>query len=76
MTKYRESFCVVTLALLLASGGVFAAADESYYKGKTVRIVVAFSAGGGFDTYTRAIGRHFGKHIPGNPSIIVENMPG
>jgi tripartite-type tricarboxylate transporter receptor subunit TctC len=76
MTKHRESFCVVTLALLLASGGVFAAADEGYYKGKTVRIVVAFSAGGGFDTYTRAIGRHFGKHIPGNPSIIVENMPG
>ena len=76
MRKHRESFCVVTLALLFFSGIAFAAADESYYKGKTVRLIVAFSAGGGFDTYTRAIGRHFSKHIPGNPSVIVENMPG
>lgn len=53
-----------------------ARAQESFYKGKAVRIIVATSAGGGFDTYTRAIARHLGKHIPGNPTIIVENMPG
>ena len=76
MSKHQESFFVTTLALLLVYGIAFAAADEGYYKGKTVRFVVAFSAGGGFDTYTRVIGRHFGKHIPGNPSVIVENMPG
>jgi tripartite-type tricarboxylate transporter receptor subunit TctC len=41
-----------------------------------VRILVGFAAGGGFDTYARAIGRHLGKHIPGNPAVVVENMPG
>ncbi len=51
-------------------------AQESFFKGKTVRIVVGFAAGGGFDTYTRAIARYWGRHIPGNPSIIVENMAG
>jgi tripartite-type tricarboxylate transporter receptor subunit TctC len=47
-----------------------------YYEGKTIRIIVGFSAGGGFDTYSRLIGRHWSKHIPGAPSIVVENMPG
>jgi tripartite-type tricarboxylate transporter receptor subunit TctC len=52
------------------------AAQEPNFDGKTVRIVVGFSAGGGFDAYARAIARHLGKHIPGKPTIIVENMPG
>ena len=51
-------------------------AQESFFKGKTVRIVVGFAAGGGFDTYSRAMARYWGRHIPGNPSIIVENMAG
>ena len=49
---------------------------ESAVEGKAIRIVVGFSAGGGFDTYSRAIARHMGKHIPGNPSMVVENMTG
>jgi tripartite-type tricarboxylate transporter receptor subunit TctC len=64
----------VTLAAYVPS--VPAVGQESFYKGKTLRIVVATSAGGGFDAYTRMIARHLGKHIPGNPSILVENMPG
>ena len=51
-------------------------AQETSFDGKTVRIVVGFSAGGGFDAYARGIARHLGKYIPGKPSIIVENMPG
>src|SRR5499426_2201130 len=51
-------------------------AQESFYNGKTLRIVVGFAAGGGFDTYARVISRHMGRHIPGNPAIIVENMVG
>jgi tripartite-type tricarboxylate transporter receptor subunit TctC len=51
-------------------------AVASFYRGKTVRIVVGFSAGGGFDAYSRVIGRHLGKYIPGNPTVIVDNMPG
>lgn len=52
------------------------AAQENFYKGKTLRMIVGTSAGGGFDTYTRTIARHFGRHVPGQPSIVVENMPG
>jgi tripartite-type tricarboxylate transporter receptor subunit TctC len=51
-------------------------ASDDFYKGKAIRIIVGFAAGGGFDTYSRVIGRHMGKHIPGNPSIVVENMTG
>ena len=60
-------------------GGSAAEDDRSvanFYQGKTVRFVVGFAPGGGFDTYTRAIARHIGKHIPGNPAIIVDNMTG
>jgi len=68
----------ITLAILFTFGAWVAPApaQESFFKGKTMRIVVGFSAGGGFDTYSRAIGRHMGKHIPSNPTIIVENMTG
>jgi tripartite-type tricarboxylate transporter receptor subunit TctC len=66
--------------LVLALGlvpflGASASADD-FYKGKTVRIVVGFSAGGGFDTYARALARHMSKHIPGQPAVVVENMTG
>jgi tripartite-type tricarboxylate transporter receptor subunit TctC len=49
---------------------------EEFYRGKTITIVVGSSAGGGFDVYGRLVGRHLAKHIPGDPTIIVENRPG
>jgi len=49
---------------------------QSFFAGKTVRIIVGLAPGGGFDTYARLVARHLGKHIPGNPAIIVENMTG
>ena len=49
---------------------------QDFYKDKTLRFIVGQGAGGGYDTYTRAIARHIGKHIPGNPSATVENMTG
>ena len=49
---------------------------QEFYKGKTIRVIVGGSAGGGFDIYTRAMARHMGKHIPGNPALLVENMTG
>jgi len=52
------------------------ASAQDFYKGKTIRIVVGGSAGGGYDTYSRTLARHWGKHIPGNPSFVVDNMPG
>lgn len=67
---------IVSLILaFVAVGGASAQADD-FYKGKTIRLVVGFSAGGGFDTYARALARHMSKHIPGNPSVVVENMTG
>src|SRR3954451_12223250 len=48
----------------------------SFYKGKTIRIIVGFTPGGGYDIYARALARHYGRHIPGNPTIVVQNMPG
>jgi len=51
-------------------------AQESFYKGKTIRIIVGFSPGGGYDAYARVIARHMGKHVAGNPTVIVENMTG
>ena len=63
----------LTAMLLLVPGSLFA---DDFYKGKTIRVIVGGSAGGGFDIYTRAMARHMGKHIPGNPSLVVENMTG
>jgi tripartite-type tricarboxylate transporter receptor subunit TctC len=66
--------------ILLISIGVFAAANtthaDDFYKGKNFTIVVGFSPGGGFDTYARDLARYIGKHIPGNPNVVVQNMPG
>ena len=53
-----------------------ASAQESFYKGRTVTIVVGYSSGGGYDQYARLVARHLGRHIPGNPNVIVQNMPG
>lgn len=52
------------------------AETKRFFTGKTIRIIVGLSAGGGFDTYSRLIGRHLGKYIPGSPSVVIENMPG
>ena len=47
-----------------------------FYRGKTVRVIVGFSSGGGYDQYARLLVRHIGRHTPGNPTYIVQNMPG
>ena len=65
-------FAALLISLIVSSAG-FASA---FYEGKTIRIVVGFSPGGGFDVYARALARHLPSHIPGNPAIIIQNMPG
>jgi tripartite-type tricarboxylate transporter receptor subunit TctC len=64
------------LLLIAPSAGVDAAPMGDFYKGKTVTLLIGGSAGGGYDTLGRAIGRYIGRHIPGNPSVVVEDMPG
>jgi tripartite-type tricarboxylate transporter receptor subunit TctC len=70
-----KTFAALAASLILATPT--AAQDAaSFYKGKTVRLVVGFTPGGGYDVYARALARHFGRHIPGNPAVVVQNMPG
>ncbi len=54
----------------------WAQSPADFYKGKTVEIYVGYSAGGGYDVYARMIARYIGKHIPGNPSVVVKNLDG
>ena len=63
-------------AMALVTSSLVSAAADDFYRGKVIRIVVGFSAGGGFDAYARALSRRMGKYIPGEPTVIVENMPG
>lgn len=68
------------VAKLAAAFVIFSAgqalAQDSFYSGKAIKIIVGFSAGGGYDTYARVISRHMGRHIPGNPTMVVDNMTG
>lgn len=73
--KTLVSLSLIGWLFSLASDPPFSLGQE-YYKGKTLRIIVGYASGGGFDLYSRAIARHIGRHIPGNPTVIVENMPG
>jgi tripartite-type tricarboxylate transporter receptor subunit TctC len=69
--------CLISAFLCLALfAAPIAVSAEDFYAGKTVRFVVGFSPGGGYDIYTRTIARHIGKHLPGKPTTVVENMPG
>jgi tripartite-type tricarboxylate transporter receptor subunit TctC len=64
-------------ALLLTSPQANAQSPvANFYRGKTITIGVGFTAGGGYDLHARTLARYFGKHIPGNPSIVVKNVPG
>jgi tripartite-type tricarboxylate transporter receptor subunit TctC len=65
----------IAMGLLLLKVPGPSSADD-FYKGKTIRFVVGLAAGGGYDLSARTMGRHIGKHIPGNPTIVVENMTG
>ena len=73
------SGCVRLVMAVTALSWSFAAKAQdvaSFYKGKTVSVVIGSAAGGGFDTYGRLVARHIGAHIPGNPTVIAQNMPG
>ncbi len=75
----RKRFCLVSSALafaasLIGSGAVFAQAD--FYKGKTITVYIGTTPGALYDQWGRILAQHMGKHIPGKPDLIVQNMPG
>jgi tripartite-type tricarboxylate transporter receptor subunit TctC len=74
----KFALALMTAFTLMAPAAVSAAgaAQPPRFEGKTIRIVVGYSAGGGYDATARILARHLPKHIPGKPSIIVQNMPG
>ena len=73
----RVAFVAAALVSVLTAASVASAQDvASVYKGKSIRLVIANGVGGGNDAYSRLLARHIVNHIPGTPSIIVENMPG
>ncbi len=77
--RHDKSMTRSSLLLPLAAGFIAVAAPahaDDIYRGKTFTIVVGFSPGGGYDLNARGVARHLAKHIPGNPTVIVQNMPG
>ena len=67
---------IASLALAMLAMLAAPARAEDFYRGKTLTLVVGYSAGGGYDINARLIARHLGRHIPGNPTVVVVNMPG
>ncbi len=77
MTLRLVRFPLAAFALIAGCGMVFTPAlAEDFYRGKTLSIVVGFTPGGGFDLNARLLSRHLPRHIPGNPTVVVQNMPG
>jgi tripartite-type tricarboxylate transporter receptor subunit TctC len=68
--------CFAATVLLSASASVHADPVSDFYAGKTLRILVGFGPGGGYDLYARTLARYLGKALPGGPTVVVQNMPG
>jgi tripartite-type tricarboxylate transporter receptor subunit TctC len=66
----------VVAAMMFASAAAQAAGPGEFYRGRNVFLVIGYTPGGGYDLYARLLARHLGKHIPGNPTVIPQNMPG
>lgn len=75
MSSIITMLTVAAFALASLTAPVIAETHD-FYRGKTIRIIVGAAPGGGFDAYARVTARHMVKHTPGNPSFIVQNMPG
>lgn len=73
--RLRPGYLLAAAAVCFA-GAARAESVADFYAGKQISVNIGFSAGGGFDTYARAVSRHIGRHIPGNPTMIPRQMPG
>jgi len=72
----RKRAYLLVCGLIGLAALVLPARAQDFYKGKTLTIAVGFSPGGGYDNYARNVARYIGNHIPGKPTVIVQNMPG
>jgi tripartite-type tricarboxylate transporter receptor subunit TctC len=64
------------LALLIPTVQASAGPVDDFYRGKRLTVLVGFGPGGGYDVYARLLARYIGKYIPGEPAVVVQNMPG
>jgi tripartite-type tricarboxylate transporter receptor subunit TctC len=84
MRRLSQTSQLFVLAALLSAhtllsahvGAAFAQSSDEFYRGKTLQIDVGFGPGGGYDLWARTLARHLGKHIPGHPAVLVQNLPG
>lgn len=78
LVRWRLIGAALALGSVLPSGGVLAQATgaEGFYKGRTVNLISGFTPGGSYDFYSRLVGRHLGRHLPGNPAVVIQQMPG
>jgi len=67
---------MIVVGVVTAAFSISAGQAQEFYAGKTINLVVGYSAGGGYDQYARLLARHMGRYIPGHPNIVVQNMPG
>jgi tripartite-type tricarboxylate transporter receptor subunit TctC len=76
MAKAKALGAVLTVALLATAPSAQAESAEPFFARKTITISIGYTAGGSYDLYGRLIARHLGKHVPGNPTVVAQNMPG
>jgi tripartite-type tricarboxylate transporter receptor subunit TctC len=67
---------LASAAFIMSAGAALSQSPAEFYKGKNVNLVVGFTPGGGYDQYARVLARHYDKHIPGRPNVVVQNSPG
>ena len=71
----RRVLAAVAAVALCGISGIHESSAQDFYKGKSVKLIVGAAAGGGYDSHSRLVSKHMGEHIPGNPNIVVMNMP-
>jgi tripartite-type tricarboxylate transporter receptor subunit TctC len=74
--KFRTLLAISVGLLLCGTSTAPAQSVPDFYKGKTIQIIVGFGVGGGYDLYARALGRYLGKYVPGQPTVVVQNLEG
>jgi tripartite-type tricarboxylate transporter receptor subunit TctC len=76
MRHFRCAVTFAVCAVFVALGASAARAQDDFYAGKTLQMLIGFSSGGGYDIYARTVARYLGRHIPGSPQVVPQNMPG
>src|SRR5580692_11048213 len=76
MRVFSFAAVIAACASLAIFGPHPARAEDDFYSGKTIQMLIGFSSGGGYDLYGRTVARYLGRHIPGNPQVLPQNMPG